>query len=163
KVSNNSQLQNNGYLFIFVIMNEETLSIKNMVCQRCISAVETILAEQNIKAEKVSLGEVILSQPLSSMGKQQLSEKLEKTGFEILDNKEQALVSSIKNLLIDLIHRQDLSDFQQNSSDYLSQKLHKDYNYLSKLFSEMETITIEKYIIQLKIEKVKELLVYNEL
>ncbi|HLR36465.1 MAG TPA: heavy metal-associated domain-containing protein, partial [Chitinophagaceae bacterium] len=121
---------------IFVIMNGETLSIKNMVCQRCISAVETILAAQDIKAEKVSLGEIILPKPLSPKDKQQLAEKLEKTGFEILDNKEQALVSSIKNLLIDLIHHQDLSDFHQNPSDYLSQKLHKDYNYLSKLFSE---------------------------
>ena len=83
-------------------------------------------------------------------------------GFEVIDDRKSLIIEKIKNIIIDLVHHQD-NDTKSNLSDVLSCKLHHDYNYLSNLFSEIEGTTIEKYFIAQKIEKVKELLVYNEL
>ena len=83
-------------------------------------------------------------------------------GFEIIDDKKSRVIEQIKNVIIDLVHHQD-NETKNNLSDVLSKELHHDYNYLSNLFSEVEGTTIEKYFIAQKIEKVKELLVYDEL
>src|SRR5690606_28337477 len=83
-------------------------------------------------------------------------------GFEVIDDRKSLIIEKIKNIIIDLVHHQD-NDTKSNLSDVLSSKLHHDYNYLSNLFSEIEGTTIEKYFIAQKIEKVKELLVYDEL
>ncbi|MEP0367099.1 MAG: AraC family transcriptional regulator [Cyclobacteriaceae bacterium] len=138
------------------------LTIKNMVCQRCISAVQQILTDNQIDASNITLGEVQLDKLLTSDQKKHLSEKLLEVGFELIDDHNSKIVADIKRLIIEQIHHS--SDALQTSwSDYLSKSLHHDYKYMSRLFSSIESITIEQYIIHQKIEKAKELLIYDEL
>ena len=139
-----------------------TIFIKNMVCDRCIMVVQNELEKLGLDAKNIKLGEVILSKEITSLEKENLSKTLEPLGFEIIDDKKGRIIEKIKNTIIDLVHHQD-SDVKTNLSDVLSDKLHHDYNYLSNLFSEVEGTTIEKYFIAQKVEKVKELLVYDEL
>lgn len=139
-----------------------TLFIKNMVCNRCIMAVQHELDKLDLPVKSVSLGEVVLDGELTTGQKQDLDQALAPLGFEIIDDRKSRIIEQIKNIIIDLVHHQD-NDARSNLSDVLSSKLHHDYNYLSKLFSEVEGTTIEKYFIAQKIEKVKELLVYDEL
>lgn len=144
-------------------MEQNTLYVKNMVCRRCIKVVAAILADQHIQPKEVRLGEVILTDALSRDQKQAVEQGLRQEGFELISNQQSRTISAIKNTLIELIHRKDLTDMNENISDYLARNLHKDYNYLSNLFSASENVTIEQFVIQQKIEKVKELLVYDEL
>jgi AraC-like DNA-binding protein len=139
------------------------LHIKNMVCHRCIKVVKEILSTSGIQFDEIRLGEVILSKPLDKDQLPALKASLEAEGFELIDDKRSRLVSQIKSLLVELIHYGDLESLHLNISDYLSQNLYKDYHYLSNLFSESENLTIEQFVIYQKIEKVKELLVYDEL
>lgn len=139
-----------------------TIFIKNMVCDRCIMVVQNELEKLGLDAKNIKLGEVILSKEITSLEKENLSKTLEPLGFEVIDDKKGRIIEKIKNTIIDLVHHQD-SDVKTNLSDVLSDKLHHDYNYLSNLFSEVEGTTIEKYFIAQKVEKVKELLVYDEL
>ncbi|MFC4688372.1 helix-turn-helix domain-containing protein [Epilithonimonas pallida] len=139
-----------------------TIFIKNMVCDRCIMVVQNELEKLGLDAKNIKLGEVILSKEITSLEKENLSKTLEPLGFEVIDDKKGRIIEKIKNIIIDLVHHQD-SDVKINLSDVLSDKLHHDYNYLSNLFSEVEGTTIEKYFIAQKVEKVKELLVYDEL
>lgn len=139
-----------------------TIFIKNMVCDRCIMVVQNELEKLGLDAKNIKLGEVILSKEITSLEKENLSKTLEPLGFEVIDDKKGRIIEKIKNIIIDLVHHQD-SDVKTNLSDVLSNKLHHDYNYLSNLFSEVEGTTIEKYFIAQKVEKVKELLVYDEL
>lgn len=133
-----------------------------MVCNRCIMVVQNELEKLGLDAKNIKLGEVILSKEITSLEKENLSKTLEPLGFEVIDDKKGRIIEKIKNIIIDLVHHQD-SDVKTNLSDVLSDKLHHDYNYLSNLFSEVEGTTIEKYFIAQKVEKVKELLVYDEL
>ncbi|WP_417559048.1 helix-turn-helix domain-containing protein [Mesoflavibacter zeaxanthinifaciens] len=139
-----------------------TLFIKNMVCNRCIMAVKNELDKLGIEPIDVQLGEVTLEKELTTQEKEKFSKALVSLGFELIDDKKSRLIEQIKNTIIDLVHHQD-NETKTNLSDVLSEKLHHDYNYLSNLFSEVEGTTIEKYFIAQKIEKVKELLVYDEL
>ena len=139
-----------------------TIFIKNMVCDRCIMVVQNELEKLGLDAKNIKLAEVILSKEITSLEKENLSKTLEPLGFEVIDDKKGRIIEKIKNIIIDLVHHQD-SDVKTNLSDVLSDKLHHDYNYLSNLFSEVEGTTIEKYFIAQKVEKVKELLVYDEL
>jgi YesN/AraC family two-component response regulator len=139
-----------------------TIFIKNMVCDRCIMVVQNELEKLGLDAKNIKLGEVILSKEITSLEKENLSKTLEPLGFEVIDDKKGRIIEKIKNTIIDLVHHQD-NDVKINLSDVLSDKLHHDYNYLSNLFSEVEGTTIEKYFIAQKVEKVKELLVYDEL
>lgn len=139
-----------------------TIFIKNMVCDRCIMVVQNELEKLGLDAKNIKLGEVILSKEITSLEKENLSKTLEPLGFEVIDDKKGRIIEKIKNIIIDLVHHQD-SDVKINLSDVLSDKLHHDYNYLSNMFSEVEGTTIEKYFIAQKVEKVKELLVYDEL
>lgn len=136
--------------------------IKNMVCNRCITAVEDILAKSDIKVLNVQLGEVTLPSPLAKAQREQLARELAKNGFELLDDARQKLIDKIKTSVIEYVNY-DEGDHRENFSHLLAGKLYKDYSYLSKLFSETEGITIEKYLINQKIEKVKELMMYGEL
>jgi len=138
------------------------LYIKNMVCSRCIMVVKDVLEKLNYPAQNVSLGEVELNKELNTTEKETLNQKLETLGFEIIDDKNSRLIEQIKALIIELVHHQN-SDLKSNLSDYLSDQLQHDYPSLSNLFSEVEGTTIEKYFIAQKIEKVKELLIYDEL
>lgn len=143
-------------------MDTGTIYIKNMVCNRCIMVVQSELDKLGVVVKNISLGRVVLEKKLTSSEKKQLKEILEPLGFEVIDNKKSRMIEQIKNSIITLVHHQD-ADTKVNLSNLLSQELHHDYNYLSGLFSEVEGTTIEKYYIAQKIEKVKELLVYDEL
>lgn len=136
--------------------------IKNMVCNRCIMVVRSEFEKLGLYPSSVRLGEVILDEELTVEKKTVLSKKLESLGFSLLDDRKTRLIEQIKTLIIELIHEYD-DQLKENLSDYLSTKLNHDYNYLSNLFSQVEGVTIEKYFIAQKIERVKELLVYDEL
>ena len=137
------------------------LYIKNMVCNRCIAAVRNILETRGLPLRSVQLGEVELQHEISSEQTEHLRRDLQLIGFELLDDSRKKLIEKIKNIIISQVHYNQ-GDDRYKLSDILSSQLHKDYSYLSHLFSEVEGITIEKYLINQKIEKVKELLVYNE-
>ena len=136
--------------------------IKNMVCNRCIWVVQNEFDKLSINTKHISLGEVLLEESLSDKQKKDLEAVIVPLGFELIDDKRSRIIEKIKNTIIDLVHYQD-SDLKNNLSDILSAELHHDYKYLSNLFSEIEGTTIEKYFIAQKIEKVKELLMYDEL
>lgn len=139
------------------------LHIKNMVCERCIKAVKEILHHQKAEIEDIKLGEAHLKKPVNEKQLFAIEKALKEEGFELIDDKRSRIVSQIKSTLIELIHYGDLEELQQNISDYLVKRMHKDYHYLSNLFSDSENLTIEQFVIFQKIEKVKELLVYDEL
>ena len=138
------------------------LYIKNMVCQRCILAVRQILETVELRPLQIALGEVDLAERPTDEQFIQLKQQLTALGFEMIDDRKSRIIEQIKTLLIKLVHHSG-EPVQVNLSDYISGKLHYDYSYLSNLFSEVESTTIEKYFITQKIEKAKELLVYDEL
>lgn len=134
----------------------ETIFIKNMVCDRCKMVVEGELEKFGFKVGKVELGRVeILSGKIEPL-KQQLKQRLAELGFELLDKENDVLNELIKAELINFIDEIAFTD--ENVSGYLSKKLSKEYSYLSKLFSGLNKITLEKYFIKLKIEKAKQLI-----
>jgi len=136
--------------------------IKNMVCIRCKMVVKSELEKLGLHHMKVDLGEVeILEEPTQEQIVR-LSRALNKTGLELLDDNRTVLVEKIKTTIIELIHYND-EQLKINLSDYLSNRLKHNYSYLSNLFSEVKGTTIEKFYLAHKIEKVKELLVYDEL
>jgi AraC-like DNA-binding protein len=143
-------------------MNENKIHIKNMVCQRCILAVQDILHDLNIEAEEVALGKVTLTHELDADKRKELSDRLKDLDFELLEPGRSSLISRIKTLIVEQIHHSK-EPLKENFSTFLADKLHHEYSYLSRLFSSVEGITIEKYIARQKIEKVKELLFYDEL
>jgi YesN/AraC family two-component response regulator len=110
----------------------------------------------------VELGEVEIRERLSVKQKKQLQAALLQSGLELLEDKKLILIEKIKNIIVEMIHYSDEPP-ALNFSAYLSEKLHYDYNYISNLFSEVKGTTIEHYIIAHKIERAKELLIYNEL
>ncbi len=134
-----------------------------MVCPRCKMVVKAELEKLHLHPVTVSLGEVaIAEETLSKDQLARLSGVLQAVGFELIDNKRSKLVEQVKTYIINTVHYA-TEQPQENYSQLLSQHLHHDYSYISSLFSEAEGITIEQYIINQKIEKVKELLTYNEL
>lgn len=136
--------------------------IKNMVCERCKMAIKYELIKLGIKPISIDLGEVELNSELTETQYQKFSATLKEYGFEIIDKSNARIIEKIKNIVIELVHLSD-DAIKINYSLYIEGKLKKKYNYLSNLFSEIEGITIEQFIIFQKIEKVKELLVYDEL
>jgi AraC-like DNA-binding protein len=140
------------------------LYIKNMVCNRCVTAVQQVFGKLNIHPEKVSLGEVTLQEKsISEETLRQLDAELTSLGFERIDDRKARIIEGIKNKIIQLIHHSKQIDRKYNWSKILADEVHYEYNYLSTLFSSVEGITLEQYIIRQKIEKVKELLFYDEL
>lgn len=133
-----------------------------MVCGRCEMAVKATLEKMSLPVVSVDLGEVVLSKELTNEEKQSLAVALKELGFELLEDKTSKIIEKIKNLIIDLVHYQN-EKLKVNFSSFLSGALHQDYSALSKLFSEVEGVTIEHYFIAQKIEKAKELLVYDEM
>jgi len=138
------------------------LYIKNMVCRRCIMAVQKIFSDEGITPTNVTLGEVELDKEPSASDIAKLDTSLKKLGFEIIDDRKSRIIERIKNLIITAVHHSD-SLLNMNISTYLSTEINYEYNYLSNLFSEVEGNTIEKFFISQKIEKIKELLIYDEL
>jgi AraC-like DNA-binding protein len=138
------------------------LFIRNMVCNRCKMVVKNELVSAGLHPDSVELGEVSIKEELTETEKLQLNKRLNVLGFELIDDKRSRLIEKIKNNIVHLVHHSD-ENLKTNFSEYLSLSLNHDYSYLSKLFSEVEGTTIEKYFIEQKIERVKELLVYDEL
>ena len=138
------------------------LFIKYMVSLRCKMVVKTELEKLGILYKKVDLGEVVTFQNLTTAQTESLKIALRKSGLELMDDKKAILIERIKVVIIEMVHYAEDRP-KTNFSDFLSEKLDHDYTYLANLFSEVTGITIEQYIISHKIEKVKELLIYDEL
>ena len=133
-----------------------------MVCDRCIMVVRSELTKLGLHPVKVMLGKVDLQeQVLSDEEQASIDKALLSFGFERIDDRKGRLVEAIKNKIIKMIHKPE-TDRKHNWSDVLSESMHYEYNYLSNLFSSLEGITLEQYIIRQKIERVKELLLYDE-
>lgn len=140
------------------------LFIKNMVCNRCVAAVTQELQSLGLHPERVTLGEAVLKEDsLEPAVLTQVDSHLRALGFERIDDRKARLIEGIKNKVITLIHHTDRVDRKYNWSSILSEELHYEYNYLSALFSSVEGITLEQFIIRQKIERAKELLFYDEL
>jgi AraC-like DNA-binding protein len=133
-----------------------------MVCIRCKMVVKDELAKLGLHYTFVELGEAEVLETVSPEKQDQLKVALLKSGLELMDDKKSVLIQKIKNVIIDLAHYSE-EPLTVNFSEFLSQKLGHDYTYLANLFSEVQGTTIEKFFITHKIERVKELLVYNEL
>ena len=140
-----------------------TLFIKNMVCDRCKLAVKNELVKNQIPYKGIELGEVELETPLSQKQFLTFKNSIEQLGFELIEDKTARVVSQIKKTIIEWVHGTESKNKKLKFSSYLIEILHKDYASLSNLFSTVEGTTIEQYLIHKKIEKAKELLVYNEL
>jgi AraC-like DNA-binding protein len=140
-----------------------TLKIKNMVCDRCIMTVRELLEESGYQVDSVSLGKAVIHENPDDDGVREIDEKLREKGFELIRKNSEALTEQIKAHLIDYLEYIEDKDHPEKLSEYLSTQLHNNYSYLSSHFSDQENITIERYFIHLKIERVKELLTYQEM
>jgi AraC family transcriptional regulator len=141
---------------------KETIYIRNMVCNRCIMVVAQEFEKMGLKPSAVKMGEVELSGKPSAAQLEKISTSLQQLGFEILDDQKQKLIEKIRTLLIDKIQSGEVEE-HFILSDFIGKKFNKDYSQLSRLFSEVEAVTIEQFFIHQKIEKVKELIAYNEM
>ena len=142
---------------------ETTLYIKNMVCDRCIRVVQDELVKLGYDVNQIKLGEATIGSTAKSVNLNEIKNVLKENGFELIDSKNAKMIEKIKVLIINKIHHQDDDLTRFNFSKYLSKEMGVNYSHLSTVFSSFEGTTIEKFIIKQKIEKVKELLTYNEL
>ena len=143
-------------------MADTTLYIKNMVCDRCKMAVANVLNGMGLMPVSVELGMVTVAGGLASGQRERLAEELGRLGFELLCDRQQQTIDRIRTAIIELVHyRGGLAGV--NLSDYLARRIGSDYSALSKLFSEMACMTIERYYILQRVERAKELLFYGEL
>ena len=133
-----------------------------MVCIRCQMVVKSELEKLGLQYSYVNIGEAEVLDEILPEQIEQLKTNLKKAGLQLMDNKKSILVERIKNAIIEQVHYTE-DQIKVNLSDYLSEKLNYDYTYLANLFSEVKGITIEKFYLTHKIERVKELIVYNEL
>jgi len=146
------------------MVSKSILIVKNMVCPRCIKVVREELEKLGYTVNKVKLGEVELAQTEDELDYKAIKESLQKEGFELIEDPKEKLVNAIKTEIINVIQKYKHEDLEKIVfSKYLSKQLRKDYFLLSSLFSKIEGITIEQFIISQKIEKAKELLRYGEL
>jgi AraC family transcriptional regulator len=132
-----------------------------MVCPRCVESVSNILSDIGVEYHKVELGQVEVKDYLSIEKKSQLSDKLQEKGFELTQDRETELVEKIRVSLIEYLNHLEKSSKPKKLSAFISDNIHYNYAYLSKLYSDKTGETIEKTIIKLKIERVKELLEYR--
>ncbi len=142
---------------------ETTLYIKNMVCHRCIKVVKDELTKLGYEVSNITLGEAIIKSSEKSPNITEIKKVLVDNGFDLVDDKNSKLIEKIKVLIINKIHHQNDKLEKFSFPKYLSNELGVNYSQLSSVFSSSEGITIEKFIIKQKIEKVKELLTYDEL
>jgi len=139
------------------------LSIKNMVCPRCIETVDRIFRENGFEVEYVKLGEIKVNADPDADQLEQISKQLQQNGFELLTDRKSKIVGQVKSEIIRLVHHSGEEFLPVSLSEHLSGLIGADYSTISNLFSLAEGITIEKFTILQKIEKVKELLSYKEL
>lgn len=133
-----------------------------MVCNRCILVVADIFQKIGLVPLRIELGTVVLAENIDKEKRDILKSVLENYGFELINDKRMRIIEQIKVAIIELIHHND-NQSKINLSDYLADKCRHDYSFLSKLFSEVNGISIEKYYIHQKVERIKELLIYDEL
>lgn len=135
--------------------------IKNMACESCKIVVKEALKELDIEPIKVELGEIETKEDISNEEKRELNDKIKKAGLELLEKKQGVLIEKIRKVMIDYVYK---SDEKPNVkfSVLLSEALNHSYTYLANFFSEVEATTIEQFIIALKIERVKELILFGE-
>jgi len=138
------------------------LHIKYMVSLRCKMVVKAELDALGLQHGVIELGEVEISGRLNAEQHEQLKGALLKSGLELMDDKKAMLIERVKNVIVEMVHYANERP-KENFSDYLSEKLNYDYTYLANLFSEVTGITIEQHIIAHKIERAKELILYDEL
>ena len=140
-------------------MDSIILDVENMVCPRCVLVVENLCTDFSIDFEKIELGKIYLAKntEISLSKKQELNQELQKVGLRLIESNKKAIITEIKTAIINQIHYSE-KPLNINFSAYLSEKLHHEYSYLSRLFSASENSTIEKYIALQKIEKAKEFL-----
>jgi len=133
-----------------------------MVSNRCKMAVKEELKRLGLHFIVVDLGEVEIMENISAEQREQVKIALLNSGLELMDDKRAVLIGKIKNTIIEMVHHTD-GIIKTNFSDFLSEKLNHDYTYLANLFSEVQGTTIEQFIISHKIERIKELIIYDEL
>ncbi|MES2655198.1 MAG: helix-turn-helix transcriptional regulator [Bacteroidota bacterium] len=138
------------------------LYVKNMVCPRCITAVEGVVKQSGEEYKYVVLGEMELKQKPSNSSLTYIKTQLQALGFELLDDQKTQIIEKIKTALIAVVQTGQIAE-HFSMSEHLAGLLNKEYSSISKLFSQVESITIEQYFILQKIEKVKEWLIYDEL
>lgn len=139
------------------------LAVKNMVCDRCILVVRQQLQSLNFKVEAIGLGWVEIEPAPNPEQLLTIASDFKVVGFELIDDYKSRLIEQIKNMIVETVQHSDMSELNINFSALLAEKLQKTYSYLSNLFSEQEDNTIEHYIIQQKVEKIKELMEYGDL
>ncbi|HCY40365.1 MAG TPA: AraC family transcriptional regulator [Prolixibacteraceae bacterium] len=133
-----------------------------MVSTRCKLAVKEVLKKLGLHFVMVDLGEIDIMEDITDEQREVLRVELHNVGLELMDNKRAVLIEKIKNVIIEMVHYSDELP-KVNYSDYISEKLNHDYTYLSNIFSEVKGITIQQFIITHKVERIKELLLYDEL
>lgn len=133
-----------------------------MVCIRCKMVVKEELTKLGLNYISVELGEAEIHETLTADIRDRIKMALLRSGLELMDDKKSVLIQKIKNAIVEQVHYSE-QPLTIKFSEFLSQKLQHDYTYLANLFSEVQGVTIEKFVITHKIERVKELLVYNEL
>lgn len=138
------------------------LYVRNMACLSCKVVVQEALEEMEIQLVKVELGEIETKEDLSNAEKQKLNDIIKKVGLELLETKQGAIIEKIRQVVIDYVYHTE-EKIITNFSDYISKKLNYSYTYLANLFSEVEVNTIEQYVIAMKIERIKELIMFEEL
>ena len=139
------------------------LVVRNMVCDRCRAAVRRVFEELDLPVDHVELGEVGLARDLEGHELDMIRERLQHQGFELVDDRETALIDRIRTAIIQLVHHKGDPDGRVKLSAYLSNALNKEYSNMSTLFSSVEGITIEQYYLLQRLERVKELIKYGEL
>lgn len=135
--------------------------VKNMACKSCVAYVQEALDEMDIVPIKVGLGEIETKKDVSDEEKRELNKRIKKVGLELLEKKQGVIIEKIRNVMVDFVYHSDEKP-NVNFSTLLSDKLNHSYTYLSNFFSEVEATTIEQYLISLKIERVKEMIILEE-
>jgi AraC-like DNA-binding protein len=135
--------------------------IKNMACESCKVFVKEALEELDIKPVKVELGEIETKENISDEEKLKLNKKIKKVGLELLEKKQGVLIEKIRKVMVDYVYKSDTKP-NLKFSVLLSEELDQNYTYLANFFSEVEATTIEQFIIALKIERIKELIIFGE-
>ena len=138
-----------------------TIYIKHMVCERCIFVVKQELSKLGFAPVAVSLGKATFDRDLSNEEILSIKANLGNFGFELINDKKVRFTEQVKHAIIELVNQGE-TDRKANLSDYLADKLHLEYSYISNVFSDLENVTIEQYYIAQRVEKVKEMLVYDE-
>jgi len=133
-----------------------------MVCKRCLKVVKEEFDKLGLEIDDIELGKVSVSSEPDNKKTEEIRHVLLENGFELIDDRKSRLIDNIKTLIIEKVHYSGDEQRPVNTSEYITSRLGYDYSYLSSLFSSVEGITIEKYIINQKTEKIKELLIYDE-